>query len=240
MKIHVVNPNGSAEMTRSLEAEVQSAAGAAGCEVVVTYGGSGVPASIEGYADEAASLMPMLRNIRSQDRAGAAAHVIACFDDTGLDAAREVAEAPVIGICEAALATARIVSKRISIVTTLERSVPIVEELVHRYGAADLVRGVHGTAMPVLDLEGGRGDVMARLLPILGGVVTQDRADALVLGCAGMSQYTAALERGLGVRVIDGVRMSVHIAGALAAAQVKTSKSGAYAAPRSKAGAVFA
>lgn len=55
------------------------------------------PVSIEGLYDEAFAVPGMLGCIRDADRDGADAHIIACFDDTGLDAARAIARAPVVG-----------------------------------------------------------------------------------------------------------------------------------------------
>ena len=60
------------------------------------------PASIEGYYDEALAVPGLLTRSPEASAAGADAAIIACFDDTGLDAARALADIPVIGICEAA------------------------------------------------------------------------------------------------------------------------------------------
>jgi hypothetical protein len=48
---------------------------------------------------------------------------IACFDDTGLEAARGVSFAPVIGIGEAAFHLASMLGRRFSVVMTLSRSI---------------------------------------------------------------------------------------------------------------------
>src|SRR5215204_5309568 len=80
------------------------------------------------------------------------AGIVACFDDTGLDAARTSVHFPVVGICEAALVTAGQIAKRIAIVTTLPRSIVPLEELVRRYGFAERVR-VTACDVAVLDLE---------------------------------------------------------------------------------------
>ena len=72
----------------------------------------------------------------------AAGVVAGCFDDTGVDAARCVTSVPVIGICQAAMQVASIVSGSFTVVTTLGRSVPAIEHLARRYGYADLCRKV--------------------------------------------------------------------------------------------------
>lgn len=237
MKLHVVNPNGSVAMTRSIEAEAKAAALASDCEAVVTFGGPQVPETVEGYADEAAVILPMLHNIRAQEQAGARAHVIACFDDTGLDAAREVASRPVLGICAAAMDAARILSKRALVITSLDRSVPKLEELARHYGATGHLRGIYAAGIPVAELEGDSCAVLDRMLAQLETLITRDRPDMLILGCAGMSRLADALEQRLNLPVIDGLQVAIHFAAALGRSGLTTSKVGAYAFPRAKPGA---
>ena len=110
------------------------------------------PASIEGYYDEAFSVPGLLEEIRRGEEDGCDGYVIACFDDTGLDAARCVASGPVVGICEAAMHVATLLGGRFSVVTTLARSVPALEALARRYGVADRCR-VRAAEVPVLALE---------------------------------------------------------------------------------------
>ena len=62
--------------------------------------------------------------------------LIACFDDTGLDAARCAVAAPVIGIGEAAFHMASLVAGKFSVVTTLARSIPAIEHNLAKYGLA--------------------------------------------------------------------------------------------------------
>ena len=61
-----------------------------------------------------------------------------------------------------------------------------------------------------------------------------DRAEAVVLGCAGMSDMCADLTRATGVPVIDGVHAAVRLAEALAGGGYRTAKTGAYGWPRDK------
>ena len=48
--------------------------------------------SIEGYYDEVFAVPGLLEEIRKGEAAGCAAVIIACFDDTGLDAARTLVD----------------------------------------------------------------------------------------------------------------------------------------------------
>src|SRR5580692_6768240 len=96
MRILVVNPNTTAAMTEKI-GQAARAAAAAGTEIIAVNPEDG-PVSIEGYYDEAFSVPGLLAEIARGEASGVAAHIIACFDDTGLEAARSLASAPVIGI----------------------------------------------------------------------------------------------------------------------------------------------
>src|ERR1700748_733125 len=101
MLILVVNPNTPAAMTEKIGAAARAVA-AAGTEIIAVNPPDG-PVSIEGYYDEAFSVPGLLAEIAKGDILGVSAHIIACFDDTGLEAARCISPAPVIGIGEAAV-----------------------------------------------------------------------------------------------------------------------------------------
>jgi allantoin racemase len=229
MRILVVNPNTTASMTEAIGEAARSVA-SAGTEIEALNPAMG-PASIEGFYDEAFAVPGLLAEIVAGASRGADAAVIACFDDTGLDAARTAVSIPVLGICEAALAAAGMVATKISVVSTLPRSIVPLEHLVRKYGFADRAR-VHAADIPVLGLEdAGAG---ARLREAIRAAIEADRSDAVVLGCAGMASLAQALSAELGVPVVDGVSAAVRFAEALAGLGLKTSKAGAYAAPLAK------
>lgn len=232
MRIRLINPNSTASMTAHVE-RVARAVAAPGT-IVEAVNPADTPASIEGHADEAMSVPAMLELIREGERLGVSGHVIACFDDPGLGAAREVARGPVIGICEAAVHAVTMLSARFSVVTTLERSVPILEDLMTAYGAERRCRRVRAVELPVLTLEGDPLFARQRIADEIRRAVREDRSEAVVLGCAGMSDHCGWLQRETGVPVIDGVVAALKFVEALVAAGYATSKLGSYAYPLAK------
>lgn len=232
MRIHLINPNSTAAMTHTIAAAARAAA-SPGTEIDAETG-MGTPASIEGYRDEAMAVPAMLAAIIAAEARGANAHVIACFDDPGLAAAREVATGPVIGICQAAVQVALTLAARFSVITTLPRSVPVIEDLMIAYGAGHRCRKVRAVDMPVLALETSPAETRTRLLAETQLAICQDGAEAIVLGCAGMADLCDWLSEMAGVPVIDGVTAATRLAEALAGAGYRTSKAGAYAYPRDK------
>ncbi len=231
MEILVVNPNTTESMTR-LIGEAANSVAAPGTRILARTSPMG-PESIEGYYDEVFAIPGLLMEIAAAEKAGASAAVIACFDDTGLDAARALAGIPVLGICEAAVSMASMVAKRFTIVTTLERSRIPVEELCRKYGVADKAR-VRAADIPVLALEDPNSGCRDRLRSEIANAVEFDDAEAIVLGCAGMADLAKTLESEFGMPVIDGVSAAVKQAEGLVALGLSTSKRGAYATPLAK------
>jgi allantoin racemase len=231
MRILVVNPNTTASMTDTIALAARQAA-AAGTVIQAATSKMG-PASIEGYYDEAFALPGLLHEIRLAEADGADAAVIACFDDTGLDAARAMARMPVIGICEAALMTAGFIAKRFTVVTTMERSRVPIEELSHRYGAGGRAR-IRAANISVLSLEDPQSGARDKLRSEITRAIAEDHAEAIVLGCAGMADLARSLSGEFGLPVIDGVAAAVKQAEALVALGLTTSKRGTYAPPVAK------
>src|SRR5258705_6473035 len=224
-KILIVNPNTTASMTETIAVAARAVA-ASGTEIVAVTSAMGPP-SIEGFYDEAFAIPGLIQALLNAHDADAG--IIACFDDTGVDAARSVARFPVVGICEAALVTAGQLAKRIAVVTTLPRSIVPLEELVRRYGFAERAK-VTACDVAVLDLDKPGSGAEAKLEAEIVRALDKG-AEAIVLGCAGMADLAQKLSRKFDVPVIDGVAAAVKQAEALAGLKLMTSRAGSYASP---------
>ncbi|HWG26304.1 aspartate/glutamate racemase family protein [Actinospica sp.] len=228
MILKLVNPNTTVSMTRVIEKAGRAAAGP-DVDVVAATSKSG-PASIESHYDEALSVPGLLAEITGGGRADG--FVVACFGDPGLDAAREVAPGPVVGIAEAGMRAATYLGRTFGVVTTLARSAGRTRELVDRYGVAAYCGGVRATDIPVLDLE--HPNARARVLAECRAAIETDGAEVVVLGCAGMADLCADLRRELGVPVIDGVAAAVAAVEGLVRLGLDTSRGCGYARPPAK------
>jgi allantoin racemase len=225
MKIRVINPNTTAAMTATIASAARAAA-ARGTAIDAVTSSSG-PVSIEGYYDEALSLPGLLKEIGAGEAAGADGHIIACFDDTGLDAARQIAAAPVIGIGEAACHAAALVAQKFTIVTTLSRSINALEHNVVKYGFDRRAR-VRAADVSVLALEDKSSDARRRIDAAIARALAEDRAEAIVLGCAGMADLARDLSHQHRCPVIDGVGAAVKLAEMLITLGHRTTKLGGY------------
>ncbi|CAH1667795.1 aspartate/glutamate racemase family protein [Chelatococcus asaccharovorans] len=230
MRILVVNPNTTASMTDKIAAACMRVA-APGTEIVAVNPLDGPP-SIEGYFDEVFAVPGLIAEMRKAPDMDA--YVIACFDDTGLDAARCITDAPVIGIGEAAFHMASLVAGRFGVVTTLARSVPAIEHNLGKYGLATRCARVRASEVPVLELERPGSQAYHAISAEIARAIADDHAEAIVLGCAGMTDLADRLSSEHGLPVLDGVACAVKLTEGLVSLGARTSKLGGYASPRSK------
>ncbi|QHC72936.1 aspartate/glutamate racemase family protein [Rathayibacter sp. VKM Ac-2805] len=233
MRITVVNPNTSTAMTAAIGRAARSVA-SLGTEITAVTPPMG-PASIESHYDEALAVPGVLHEIARAEAAGCDGAVVACFGDPGVDAAREIASGPVVGIAEAAMHMAALVGRGFSVVTTLSRTSGRAWDIARRAGFGDACRQVRACDIPVLELDDPRSDARRAILAECAAALAVDGSDSIVLGCAGMADLCRDLSRELGVPVIDGVASAVRLVEGLVAMGVSTSRRDEYAAPRTKA-----
>ena len=96
--------------------------------------------------------------------------------------------------------------------TTLSRSIPAIEHNLAKYGLGGRCARVRASDVPVLDLEIPGSDAHQRISNEIESAIVEDRAEAIVLGCAGMADLAATLSREHGLPVVDGVGAAVKLA----------------------------
>ncbi|EKF22189.1 putative hydantoin racemase [Mycolicibacterium hassiacum DSM 44199] len=229
--VWIINPNTTAAMTAGIERCARAVA--APTTTVVGVTSEIGPASIESHYDEAVAVPGVLRAIERGEREGVDGYVIACFGDPGLDAARELATGPVLGIAEAAMHTASHLGRGFSVVTTLARTVGRAWDLANHYGMQRFCRGVHACDIPVLDLETDPG-ARKIVTDACREAIEADGSDAVVLGCAGMASMCAPISAELGVPVVDGVTAATLTVQSLITLGLGTSKRLEFAKPAPK------
>jgi len=230
MHIRVINPNTTVAMTEKIARSARAVAGP-GTRLDAVTPAMG-PASIESHYDEALSVPGILTEVAAGERAGVDGYVIACFGDPGLEAARELAAGPVVGIAEAAMHAAMLLGRGFSVVTTLDRTRGRARELAARYGAGHACRGVYGCAIPVLELDDP--EAVDRVVAVGRAALDRDDSDVIVLGCAGMADLCAQVSARLGVPVVDGVAAATLFVQSLVTMGLRTSVRTEYAEPPPK------
>ncbi|WP_413731456.1 aspartate/glutamate racemase family protein [Sodalis sp. RH20] len=223
-RIQLINPNTSVAMTERIQAAARRVA-APGTDIVAVCPAEGV-SSVEGHFDEAVATMGVLQRVKQGREQGMNGHVIACFGDPGLLAARELAGAPVVGIAEAAMHMATLVATRFSVVTTLPRTLVIARQLLHSYGFERHCSGLRAIDLPVLALEDHSGLAQQQVREHCIRAKREDGIGAIILGCAGMADLAQELTGELQLPVIDGVSAAIKLIESLYAMGLSTSKYG--------------
>ena len=224
--IMIVNPN----MTRSMTDDVlgQAAVVAApSTRLIGSTATSGVP-SIETNADEVHGALAVLEQVHAGEAQGVDGYVIACFGDTGLAGARETAAGPVVGMTEAALYTAALLGARASIITLPPRTREQSWRALRETGMAQRV-SVRVIDADVAEVAADSGALLDALVAEGRKAITDDAAEVIVLGCAGLSDVAAALQTALGAPVVDGVLAAVTMVEGLLAQGLATSRLSTYA-----------
>ena len=194
--------------------------------------------SIEDAYDEALNIPYILAKIRAAESEHYSAAIIDCFGDPGLDAARELVEMPVIGVAQSACHLAAQIAPRFSIINTVPEFVHIDRELVVKYGLSQHVASVITIDIPVLALETQQKRTVTVLAKATERAVREDGAQAVVLGCTGMSSLVTALKkqlarRGLAAPVVEPLRAAVYTAVSWVLGGLSQSKE-AFMPPRAK------
>ncbi|MFM1863153.1 MAG: hypothetical protein RLZ26_1675 [Pseudomonadota bacterium] len=206
--LFVINPNSSAVVTAGI-AEAVAPLGRMGAPIECLTLAEGPP-GIESQAQADETVAPMLRLAATlEDQA--AGFVIACFGDPGVHALRDRTRKPVIGIQEAAVATALTLGQRFGIIAILPRSIPRHLRSLGAMGVLGRLAGDRALGLGVAELaQPARTE--ARLIETGRALRDTDGAEVLILGCAGMARYRARLEDALGLPVIDPCQVAVATA----------------------------
>ncbi|OYN78009.1 aspartate/glutamate racemase family protein [Mycolicibacterium sphagni] len=230
MKILVLNPNTSATMTAEIDAAARVAA-APGTEIYTAAPGFGTVA-IDSAAESYLSAVGVMDLVATQLADGtfdADAVVLAGFGEHGKDALQEMLDVPVLDIAESAAHVAHLIGRRFSVVTTLARSIAPIEDRLLLAGLAAHCASVRACGLGTAEVDADPAGAVTAIVTEAGRAVTQDGADVICLGCAGMAGVTAAITAALGVPAVDGVAAAVGLAQMLVGLGLSTSKAGAYA-----------
>lgn len=231
MKILVVNVNTTESMTRTIGAQAQAVA-APGTEIVPLtpfIGADSVEGNFESYLAAVAVMDRVLAYEGEYD-----AVIQAGFGEHGREGLQELLEVPVVDITEAAAHLAHLLGYRYSVVTTLDRAVPLIEERLLLAGLSSHCASVRASGLSVLELEESAERAVARIVDQAVLAIKDDRAEVIVLGCGGMAGLDAAVRQATDAPVVDGVAAAVKLAESLVSLGLSTSKVRTYAPPRVK------
>src|SRR6201984_3259247 len=231
MRIIRVTVNTSESMTRAIGESGRRYA-SPGTEVIALqphFGAEAVDCAFESYLSAVAVMDRVIGYGSPFD-----AVVLAGFGEHGRDGLQELIEQPVLEICEASAHVAMMIGRAYSVVTTLRRSVPAIEDRLRLAGLWDRCASVRASGMSTLEVDADPEHAVRAIVAEARRAVEADHAEVICLGCAGMAGLEEAITTELGGPVIDGIGAAVRLAEAVVGLGLKTSKISTYAPPDDK------
>ena len=206
MKLLVINPNTSEDVSRLIHDEASRAAGV-GTELIMRTAPFGVQ-YIETRVESlfAGSAVAQVIAEEHQEVDGV---VVAAFGDPGMPALKEFVNIPVVGITEAALYTAALQGSRFSIVAISHRITAWYRECVDRNGLVSRLASIRSLKDPLNDIGSVQEDFEAQLLQLARQVVDEDGADVVILAGAPLAGLARKVGDQIPVPVVDGISAGV-------------------------------
>lgn len=231
MRILTVNVNTTASVTGAIAAAARRVA-SPGTEVVGLTPRFGAE-SVEGNFESYLAAVGVADAVATYDQPFDAV-IQAGYGEHGREGLQEMLDVPVVDITEAAASTALFLGHRYSVVTTLDRTVPLIEDRLLLAGLDRRCASVRASGLAVLELEEDPDRAVRAVLDQARRAVEDDHAEVICLGCGGMAGLEEKIHAEIGVPVVDGVPAALTIAESLVRLGLTTSKVRTYATPRTK------
>ncbi|GAA1724570.1 aspartate/glutamate racemase family protein [Isoptericola hypogeus] len=231
MRLLVINPNISESVTSLIDAEARRAA-SPGTVVTTRTASSGV-AYIETRL-ESLLAAPAVAEIVAAEGGDADAVLVAAFGDPGMPGLKELVDVPVVGITEAALATASLLGVRFSIVAISERITAWYRDCVDRAGLTSRLASIRSLRDPLRGIGTVQEDFREDLVRLAHDVVEHDGADVVILAGAPLAGMAREVAHRLPVPVVDGISAGVAQVEALVRLAPGTARAGSCARPPAK------
>jgi len=193
-RIRVINPNSNEDVTRGLDAALEPLRFPNGPEIVCSTLAEG-PFGIETKADVESVVMPLRRMVEADNSSDA--FVIACYSDPGLHVCREGTARPVFGIAECSVLTALARAGRFGVIAISQRSIARHRRYLLQMGLTDRLAGERPLEMSVAETASGE-HTLRHMIDVGRQLKEQDRAETVIMGCAGMARHRRPLEEALG------------------------------------------
>lgn len=232
MRILVVNVNTCESITQAITRQAQSVA-APGTEIIGLTPHFGAE-SIEGNFESYLAAVAVMQRVMAYDQPFDAV-IQAGYGEHGREGLQELLEVPVVDITDAAASTAMFLGHAYSVVTSLDRTVPLIEDRLKLSGLWQRCASVRASGLAVLELEQDPERALQAIVQQADIAVREDKAEVICLGCGGMAGLAEQIRQRCGVPVVDGVTAAVTLAESLIRLGLSTSKVRTYAAPRAKA-----
>jgi len=231
MQLLIINPNISQSVTDLIETEAIRSA-SPGTQLTMATAPFGVAyietrfeALVGGYATACAA---------AEHQGKFDGLVVAAFGDPGLAGLKELFDVPVVGMTEAALASACLLGQRFSIIAISHRIESWYRECVAANGLSSRLASVRSLQEPLRDIGSVQQDHAARLEQLSLQAVREDGADVIIVAGAPLAGLARELKDRIPVPVVDGVSSAVRHCESLVALAPRGACEGSFARPPHK------
>ncbi|WP_104060617.1 aspartate/glutamate racemase family protein [Arthrobacter sp. 4R501] len=228
MKLLVINPNTSADVTALIEAEAVRSAGP-DTELLVRTAGHGVEYIETRF--ESLIAAGAVAEIIAEYHGQVDGVVVAAFGDPGMPALKELVDVPVIGITEAALCAAALQGQRFSIIAISDRITAWYRDCVEHFGLGGRLASIRSINQSLNSIGSVQADFKDTLLALSRQAVAEDGADVVILAGAPLAGLARELEGQIPVPVVDGISAGIRMTEAVVALQSGFHRQGAFAPP---------
>lgn len=231
MKLLLINPNISDSVTDLIRAEAERSAGPGTQVTALTapFGVAYIETRFEALVGAYAAAQVAAEHGPQHD-----AVIVAAFGDPGVAGIRELLPVPVIGMTEAALASAHLLGHRFSIIAISQRMQAWYRETVEGYGFGGRLASIRSLDRPLASVASVQQEHGDALVALAERAVHEDGADVIVLAGAPLAGLARSIEGRLPVPVVDGVSSAVRHAQTLVALRPGTHLRGSFAPPPAK------
>ena len=154
----------------------------------------------------------VIKKVFDAEKSGYDAVVIGCFYDPGLREARELVRMPVIGVCEASLHIASMITAgKFSILVGRKKWIPKMADNARNYGFESKISSWRILDLTVPDMT-DRKRAKAAILRETKVAKEEDMAECVVLGCTGMEGQAKKVQQEIGIPILDPILMGVKMA----------------------------
>lgn len=209
MRLLVVNSNTTAAVTERIAGEARRAASDR-TEVIAVTAPFGLPLIVTASDWQVAGTATLAALGAARGTYDAA--IIACFGDPGLEAAKERAGVPVLGISEAAFHAAAMLGRRFGVVSFTRALEPMYEDCLARHGLASRCAGFRSGPGFTGDPGTVAEDRAAMVMELIDEAVRLDGADVVIVAGGPLAGLARSLGPQAPVPLIDGVTAAVALA----------------------------
>lgn len=209
-RLLIINPNSNGAITAQIRALADRVLGAGVTAQVVDL--PDAPLAIQSPADRGVAEPLAIARIEAGVDEGYDGFIMACFDDIAVSERVRIPR-PIVDAVDASLALARTRARRFAIVTTFDAAVPRIRALVARHGL-DGACSVRAAGIGVSAAADLGSETLARLQATIDAAITEDGAEAIILGSGALAGRGPGLSAGRDVPVIDSIEAAIRLAAA--------------------------